>query len=378
MIKIKHLVTALLLFSLTISCNEDLKVVPKKPIEKISKTSLDKEKHLESVLNFAGFSNTLPNGQKSGRSNNTGFQIDTEKILKIIQADSIHYTYTFRIEDDFSDHSFSNLVIEEIDNGYIGFVIQYESVDRFSDLASFTGTIRRFDLLGAMISEINLIDGTLDDQTSTSTSGRTALADGNCVRDIIVKDVCTKWGNIYNYNNSQTTGFGCLEYETVIEIVLAPCPGAGGGDTGSGGDTGGTYIPPSTGSGGTSGSGGSSSNPPYSGDPGGGAGGVTPTPKPIVVLPEDQAYSQRVSDFKSGLSSAQLLYLKKNQTSANGIYTYLENQVDVITDTEYSSEATAFVTELLDLAILQNNTELSNKLISIALKTKPLGTLTNL
>lgn len=83
-----------------------------------------------------------------------------------------------------------------------------------------------------------------------------------------------------------------LEYETVIEITIGTCPDSGDGGSGTGGDNGGTYIPPSSG-GGTSGGGnnggGSGYNPADDPDAG---NTITPIPpKPIVVIPEDDAYT---------------------------------------------------------------------------------------
>jgi len=332
MIYVRSTLLFLLLVALTISCDEDTSVKPKikVPVERITNTSLAKEKQLESVLDVAGFSNFSSKETKNGRTNGSGFEIDVENIIKIIQADSLHYTYTFQVEDDFQKNSFSNLIIEEIEEGYIGFILQYESTEKFTDLSNFTGTLRRFDLEGVLISEKKLINGLLDKDANSTSNGRTTQSSSDCVTDINLKDECTKWGYIYNYQNTQTIGYGCLKYETVIEITFGACPDSGDGGSGTGsGNTGGTYIPPSSGggtSGGGSGGGGSGYNPADDPDAG---NTITPIPpKPIVVIPEDQAYAQRVQSFKSGLTSEEAFFLKKNQSIANSIYTYLESQVD--------------------------------------------------
>ena len=341
----KPILFLLLLILITISCDEKALPEPKgqTPAEKIVKTSLANERHLESVLNTAGFTNLFSKGISNGRKNSAGLEIDTETILKIVQADSIHYTYTFQIEDDFKENSFTNLVLQEIEGGYIGFTLQYESSGKFYDLSSFTGKLKRSDLEGNLISEKQLTNGHLYEDTNSISGGRTMQSSANCVKDINVKDVCTSWGYIHNYQNTQTTGFGCLEYETVIEIEIGSCPDSGGsGDPGAGGDTGGTSIPSSGGgstSGGGSGNNGSGYNPSDNPD-----GGNTIVPIPIVVLPEDDAYDLRIQNFKTRLTSEQFLFVKKNQSITYSIYSYLESQVDDSTpySTTYPEAAIEF------------------------------------
>lgn len=104
----------LLLLVFALSCNEQTEVNPiKNTVQKVQITSLSKERQLERVLDAAGF---LSSGI-SGRSNSAGLEINVENIIKLLQADSIYSTYAFEIKQEKESYGFSNLVIEEFEQG---------------------------------------------------------------------------------------------------------------------------------------------------------------------------------------------------------------------------------------------------------------------
>lgn len=116
----KYLLRIALLL-LVIGCQKDELVlspeVNLEPVKKLTKTSLTNEAHLESVLSTIGFTQV---GSTNGRVNEDGVEIDTENILKVVQSDSAHHTYTFNINNDLEQNSTFFLVIEELNNGYLG------------------------------------------------------------------------------------------------------------------------------------------------------------------------------------------------------------------------------------------------------------------
>ncbi len=259
----------LLLFALTVSCEDDLMQANERnqPLQRITKTSLSQENQLVHVLDFSGFNNVASNGIKNGRVNSAGFEIETDTILKVLQDDDIHHVYTFKVLNAGIDNSFSNLVIQEIENGYMGYILQYVPIKGKMDILRFTGTLKRFNLEGTLLDEKVFVNGDLS--SSGTDNGRAASDD--CYQMSITEE-CTSWDYIYNYQNTQTTGFGCVAYDIVIQFTVVDCGASGGGSAG-----GGSYIPPSspdapsdTGDTNTGGGGGSSSNPS-----GGSTGDVT-------------------------------------------------------------------------------------------------------
>lgn len=261
-ILLKPFIFITILVVITLSCEEtNVKPNQSESEKKIVKTSLTQEKHLESALDATGFIRQTSNGISNGRANEDGVEIDTENIIKVLQDNNSNYTYTFNIQDDHHDNAFSNLILEENGDGYIGFILQYESTGEFNGLLNFTGILKRWDLAGRLLSEISFADGHIVE--ATSASGRTKVA--NCLAANISVS-CVSWGYLYNYNNTQTTGFGCLDYETIVDIYEVECSSSSSGSAGSTGITGGsvgTYIP--SGGGGGTGSGGTSSGGSTSG-----------------------------------------------------------------------------------------------------------------
>jgi hypothetical protein len=173
----------LFLLTLAISC-EDSDFMPKPDsISNVSKTSLDQEKHLERVLNAAGFRTG-----SSGRANSAGLEIDVDNIVKLLQADSIFSSYTFNILHDNGEKSFSNLIIEEFAQGYLGFILTYKWETSFRGLQNFTGTVSRFDLEGNLQAEAHFENGIL---IPLSDQGGRTLQAGQCLDKVVVTTECT-------------------------------------------------------------------------------------------------------------------------------------------------------------------------------------------
>lgn len=57
----------------------------------------------------------------NGRKSESGIEINTEHVLRVIQDDSLSRIYTFEIEDN-SGLAFYNLVIKELEEDYLGTV----------------------------------------------------------------------------------------------------------------------------------------------------------------------------------------------------------------------------------------------------------------
>lgn len=250
------------------SCNEEYVIKPKDTIElnnnRILWTSIEKENQLVPVLNNIGFFQSTKTQFSNARSSSSGFQIDVNQFLKVLQSDSLNHAYTFKLLDsDSSSNSFSNLIIEELNEGYLGYILQYDSDSTISDFSGFSGTLRRYDLDGALLSEKNILNGHL--VKNSSSNGR-VLQTAYCVTDINTYYECVEYGKIFD-SSSQTYKFGCLKTEAVIEIVVEPCADGGGGGSG---DTGGTYIPPTSGTGS-----GSGTSDPQSGGSGSSGGSST-------------------------------------------------------------------------------------------------------
>jgi hypothetical protein len=45
--------------------------------------------------------------------------------MKVLQLDSISYSYTFASNEIFSGKTFKNLVIRQVRGGYLGFILEY-------------------------------------------------------------------------------------------------------------------------------------------------------------------------------------------------------------------------------------------------------------
>lgn len=164
-----------------VSCNDQPEIKPfqKSTFQAVSITSLANEPQLERVLDIAGFRS---GGLNNSRSNNGGDELDIEEIMKVVQEDSLHHTFTFKIENNVVG-SFSNLVIEEMPGGdYLAFILLYE-FEGYFNFYNYSGKITRFDLAGTLLSELSFLNGEILPQESNEGAkgmqGSTCLMIGN-------------------------------------------------------------------------------------------------------------------------------------------------------------------------------------------------------
>ncbi|HRJ30109.1 MAG TPA: hypothetical protein PLG85_10100 [Cyclobacteriaceae bacterium] len=330
----RNKITNLFLFlSLTISCDDHEITLKKEKLSKIEFTSLDNELKLRQALEKVGF---FTHSSNSGRLMSGISAIKTDSILKVIQADSINYSYTISLYNETKSGVFKNLVFSRLSNGFLGYVLEYKSNKEPTDYSSFTGLVKKYDLEGNYLSEVSI-----DKANFSNSSGRTKA----CFADVTVE--CVDGGGI-----STATGLPlpCLQWVTVITIDCMGDSGGSGGATG-GWHTLGTYIPDpygGPGSGG-SGSGGGSTTPPE-GDPDieGSVGVLPPTmsnkdalnmvleedPFFLVEIPCDQLPNwQYVSSHKVPQSVLdKLSYLSQDQNYWAGLIPYNGWRVQDIND----------------------------------------------
>ncbi|MBN8652260.1 MAG: AHH domain-containing protein [Cytophagales bacterium] len=341
----KFIVKFFVLILLISSCEDNFEAQKKR--EKLPSaffTTLDNEPSLYTALDQAGF---FQNKNKSSKlmSGITDFKADS--ILKVIQADSVNYTYSLFLDKESTLYSFKNLVFSSYSDGFLAYILEYTSDRPIKSFESFTGKVVKYDLEGRLLDETSV-------GNNSNEGGRTKA----CFAE--VEMVCVSGGGV-----STATGLPlpCLQWEMVITIECS------GGSGGSGGATGGwyslgTYIPNPDGYGGGSGTGGSNS---------GGTGGVPPSDNPnfeggIGVLPPTPEFL-RSQHFISQLPTSSQLFIQENVAVTTSIYSYLESNVNP-TGEEYQSDAIQYVKDLIYLAIQENDDVLSEKLINIALITE--------
>jgi len=244
------------------SCQDIFYTEKPKPdrFQKVTITTLDKERELISLLGQIGFSQSNKKSYVNARSSSDGYQIRTDSILKVLQSDSIRYTYTFKIEKETPVSVFENLVLKKVNGGYLGFILRYESANKnFSDMSTFNGTIKRFNLEDSLLSEKKLIDGKL--VSDANLNGRTTKDCAEAIRMAYEAYDGTPCENLWDDFDD-----GCY-----LVIYIEECDSSGtGGGTGGGGDTGGG----DTGGGDTSG-GSDSGGGTFIPDPNGGGSGGT-------------------------------------------------------------------------------------------------------
>jgi hypothetical protein len=258
----KRLLTKSLLLGLfLISCNDQTVEIKKQKLPKIAFTNLVNETLLTGAISQIGLSKT---GSKSGRLMAGLTEFKPDSILKVLQSDSTHYTYTLYLQGEDKANSFKNLVFKRVAGGFVAFVLEYISSTVFLDISSFTGTVKKYDLEGTLLLEVPLNKVSLG---KASQGGRTQA----CFADVITE--CVEW-----FQPKNQYAVICVGWVTVLEIT---CSGGSGGGTGTSPNPnpGGTYVPdpnplPSGSSGGSPNPTGSSSpntpsqptNPPV-GDP---------------------------------------------------------------------------------------------------------------
>jgi hypothetical protein len=242
----------LVLLALTFSCRDDFDSKPKTEVlPKAVFTTLAKEPSLQKALDKVGL---LRTENSKGRLMSGIAEFESDSILKVIQADSLEYSYTLSISNTTNSNSFKNIVFSRYSNGFLAYVLEYVSSDAKLSLNSFNGSVKKYNLEGEILAEVSVNKANL-----SNSSGRTAA----CFADVEV--VCVSGGGI-----STATGrpLPCLRWETIITIDCFGGSGGGGGVT-RGWYNLGTYIPDpygGPGGGGGAGGGGGGGTPP-SGDP---------------------------------------------------------------------------------------------------------------
>lgn len=265
---------ALLFIASVSSCDESTEqITVKSKRSTVIATSLAEEPFLNEVLSSAGFESN--SRDKHSRINSEGVSVQVDEILKVIQGDSSHYTYTFGLQN----HSagFSNLILEETPDGnYLAFILRYEFEGAF-DLVNYSGRILRLDLNGDALGELTFQDGEL---ITGSDSHAKAMQASTCLTGATKHEECMEWGTYKNALGTQET---CLRKALVITLEYGDCssytpaqpdepvPTFGGGTTISG-----------------PGNGSSGSTQPADIDSG---TGIKPIPgykqsMPVVVIPE--------------------------------------------------------------------------------------------
>lgn len=255
-----------------VSCEEQVVILQKEKLKKVEFTSLDKELKLKRAMEEIGF---FTNSSSSGRLMSGISAVVTDSILKVIQADSINFSYTVSLSNETKSDSFRNLIFSRVSNGFIAYVLEYESISEFTGYSSFTGIVKKYDLEGNYLAEVPI-----DKADFSNSSGRTKA----CFADVSVE--CIRGGEFNGWDQSTgvTVYTPCEEYVTIITIDCMGDSGGTGGATG-GWNTQGTYIPDpysggsGTGTGNGTDSGSGYNTPPSDGSPFEGGIGVLPPNK---------------------------------------------------------------------------------------------------
>jgi len=250
-----------LLLLLVASCTDQEPIEQETPDKKISYTSLDKEKELSAIINKLGFVSSKDSKNLSSAKIAGVPAIDIKTIMKVLQPDSIHFSFSFQILD--SEQGFRNLILKQREHDYLGFIMEYE-IEKENP---YTGTVRRYDLHGKLLGEKRFGDA---QAKSKNASGKIEDC-SRAVRFEYADDFGAPCANIWDQFDD-----GCY-----LTLTVEEC---GSGGSGAGGNSGGTTGGGNPG--GSSwgdvgiGSGGTSINPeePWSG--GGGFTGGVPTDNP--------------------------------------------------------------------------------------------------
>ncbi|HMV07607.1 MAG TPA: hypothetical protein PKL56_13955 [Cyclobacteriaceae bacterium] len=199
-----------------VSCTDQVDVSPtQKSSAAVEATSLKKEPELEHVLDLAGF--TQPIGGATARLNGEGAGIDVDRILKIVQEDSVHHTYTFKIQDD-EPRRFSNLVIEETSRAsYLVFILTYEFEGKFTDMNHFSGKVSRFDLYGNPLRELDFLDGELILETNHARAKGSMTTD--CLTGVDKREECLEWRKSNALGDQET----CAKKVLILTMKYGDC-----------------------------------------------------------------------------------------------------------------------------------------------------------
>ena len=148
----KKLFSFALIAVFVISCLPEQVEVKKERLPKIAYTSLAQKPKLAEAIGLLGLS-SKPG--KFGRLMSELSQLRTDSILKVLQGDSLNYTYTFSLAGD-REGSFKNLVLSKINGGYLGFVLEFQAENTFLDMHSFEGKVIKYDLEGNELSQASV------------------------------------------------------------------------------------------------------------------------------------------------------------------------------------------------------------------------------
>ena len=233
------------------SCNvqEHDEVEPRQELRATTYTSLAQEPALTSVIAALKEVNTGTTQTYSGSGTASQPKLDTDKFLKVLQEDS-SYVYTLGI--GLADvGNFKNVVLVEVQGGYMGTVVEYVP-DSSVAAEHFSGTVRRYDLQGNLLDDIQVREGQQEIKVTAGTAGtqgcvRYAGDTWECVPSGMPRE---SWGP------NECMGGGTWTH--TWNFVSIPCendpyPGGGGYDGGPDfGDAGGTNPGfPDNGGGGT-------------------------------------------------------------------------------------------------------------------------------
>lgn len=200
----------LLLILLTaISCQRD-NVNPTDSGKGLAKTkisSLTNEPYLKDILDKVGFKEA-----KNGRTSGSGTSLNTDSILMALQADSVSYSYTFKIEGDQKNGSFTNLIFKRVVGGVKAFYLKYETNSPAPlSLSKFTGKVTSYDLEWKETANQHFADGII-----VSSSSKVGRSQGTGCVSASVSVECQGQDK-----ESQMTGLPlpCL-YGSVVVITL--------------------------------------------------------------------------------------------------------------------------------------------------------------
>lgn len=315
---------------LLISCNEDQIQVDRQELpKKISFTSLDKEPKLKQAIESIGLHSKF---EKSGRLMSGVDEFRPDSIIKVLQSDSVSYTYTLSLNQPKNPWIFRDLVFQRVSNGFIAFVLEYKQKSGFSDFTNFTGVITQYNLEGDVMSSKNMLNGT--PVSDSNSGGRT-----QCIEIALYREH-PNGGNCWD-------GVGLAVADNCYLVIrIEDCGG------GSSTESPASFIPdtstPIDGSGGTGG-----------GSTGGGdSGGRDGLSEPIGV-----------SSSRLPGNEARLNFLSANPDIANSVYSYLAGD----NNNTYLQEDVLFASELIDLAIAENDSQFASRLVNIALVSKANG-----
>jgi hypothetical protein len=216
--------TLLLFFCILLfNCEQEL-LPPQTSIQKLDKvkmSSLGKEPYLGEILDKLKFI-----GNSTARTNGSGNTIDTDSILMVLQADSLSYSYTFRVVNKTTDSSFTNLVFKKVNGGFNAFYLTYQFEENLSpDFENFTGKVTSYNLDNSEILTQYFKNG---NPINKSTSGGKV----QCTQTISVEKHCLGPDNL----NLTVNGDCYYGWETVISISYSgSCYSDSNGSSNSGG-----------------------------------------------------------------------------------------------------------------------------------------------